>query len=78
MTGAPPIYKPIVTLATSTTINDKAESVLIPKVLCTKEDLKLVSECAGCAHHGGIPNHYVVACNKADENGAEKAKGDKK
>jgi hypothetical protein len=72
MTGTTMKYKPIVTLATSTTINDKAESVLIPKVLCLNEELKLVSECTGCAHHGGFPNQYAVACNKPEEKEGDK------
>ena len=63
----PPPFRPIVSLATSTVINDKAESVLIPKVLCSKEELKLISECMACEHHGGVPNQFVVACKKPDD-----------
>lgn len=63
----PPPFRPIVSLATSTVVNDKPESVLIPKVLCSKEELKLISECMACEHHGGVPNQFVVKCNKTDD-----------
>jgi hypothetical protein len=70
----PLTYKQIVTLATSTMVNDKPESVLIPKVLCSNEELKHVSECTACKHHEGLPNPYTVACNKpkdGDDKGKE-------
>jgi hypothetical protein len=67
----PPPFRPIVTLATSTIVNDKPESVLIPKVLCSKEELKLLSECMACEHHGGVPNQFVVACKKTDDGGGK-------
>lgn len=63
----PPTFKPIVTLATSTMINDKPESVLIPKVRCSNEELTLISVCMACKDHEGIPNQYAVACNKPKE-----------
>ena len=63
------IYKPIVTLATATIINDKQESVLIPKVLCSNEELKSISDCMVCANHKGIPNQFTVACDKSEDEG---------
>lgn len=67
-----PVYKPIITLATSTVINDKAESVLIPRVLCSNEELKSVAECMSCDHHGSVPNNFAVLCKKPEGDGDSK------
>ena len=71
----PPTYKSVVTLATSTMVNDKPESVLIAKVLCTKEELKHVSECTACRFHIGMPNQYTVKCDKPDDKESKQEKG---
>jgi len=62
------VHRPIITLATATVLNDKQESVLIPKVLCG-EELKSIPECMACTHHGGIPNQFTVACTKPEADG---------
>ena len=62
-----PTLRPIVTLATTTVLNDKTESVLIPKVLCTNEELKHISDCMACEHHKSVPNHFAVECLRTDD-----------
>jgi len=72
MPNETPKYKSIITLATSTSINDKAESVLIPKVHCSNTELVHVSACMACEHHLGVPNPHAVACGKPEETEADK------
>jgi hypothetical protein len=46
--------------------------VLIPKVLCSNEELKSVPECMKCEHHGGVPNNFAVVCKKLEESDGDK------